>query len=143
MLYELCLELNNFFEQAIYIGDVTISNNDVTPDMIQTNQYFRIVGSVFNDGVYKKGDANLSLTDETYHGGLWAMAVPKEVIALSNDIDAWKAKYATTDSEAMSPYRSESFGGYSYTKGAESGDTTGSSWKNAFADRLKLWRKLK
>lgn len=145
MLYELCLELHNFFETAIYIGEVTISNNAVTPDLVETNQYFRIVGSVFNDGVYKKGDTTLSLTDETYHGGLWAMAVPKEVIALADEIKAWNDKYAGSGSVAMSPYQSESFGGYSYTKASGSTDdsTSGANWQNAFKNRLNQWRKLK
>lgn len=143
MLNELCLELNNFFEYAIYIGDVTIENGAVQTELLQDGQYFRIVGSVFNDGVYQYPTTDLH--DETYHGGLWAMAVPKEVIALADEIREWKEKYLSVDSTAMSPYVSESFGGYTYQKGSSySGDNASSvSWKNVFADRLKGWRKLK
>ena len=142
MLYELCLELNNFFEYARYVGEVVIENGNVETELLENDQYFRIVGSVFNDGVYKYPQTEL--IDETYHGGLWAMAVPKEVIALSDKIDAWKNKYMNADSVAMSPYQSESFGGYSYTKAY--GNTVGStntSWQNTFRDELNRWRKLK
>lgn len=143
MLYELCLELNNFFEYAVYIGDVVIEDGNVQTDLLQDGQYFRIVGSVFNDGVYQYPQRQLK--DEVYHGGLWAMAVPAEVIALNADIDAWKQKYLTLDGQAMSPYVSESFGGYSYTKGyaSQSGDSSSVSWQNVFSNRLNKWRKLK
>ena len=78
MLYELCLELNNFFEYARYIGDIAIVDGNVQTDMLEDGQYFRIVGSVFNDGVYQYPQRQLK--DEVYHGGLWAMAVPAEVV---------------------------------------------------------------
>ena len=140
MLYELCLELNNFFEYAKYIGNITIEDGNVVTELLEEGQYFRIVGSKFNDGVYQYPTRNLK--DEVYHGGLWAMAVPPAVIALSADIDQWKAKYQTIDGTGMSPYQSESFGGYSYTKATgSSGNAT--SWQDVFAGRLNLWRKLK
>ena len=143
MLYELCLELNNFFEYARYIGDVVIEDGNVQTELLDKGQYFRIVGSIFNDGVYKYPETELR--DETYHGGLWAMAVPKEVIALSDKIDEWKRKYTGIDSVAMSPYQSESFGGYSYTKayGNSVDGSTNTSWQNTFRDELNRWRKLK
>lgn len=144
MLYELCLELNNFFEYARYIGDVAIVDGNVQTELLEDGQYFRIVGSVFNDGVYQYPQRELK--DEVYHGGLWAMAVPAEVIALNAEIDAWKEKYLALDGQAMSPYASESFGGYSYTKGyGNQNDSNGNgvSWQNAFASRLNHWRKLK
>lgn len=143
MLYELCLELNNFFEYAVYIGNVVIEDGNVQTDLLQDGQYFRIVGSVFNDGVYQYPQRQLK--DEVYHGGLWAMAIPAEVIALNAEIDAWKNKYMSLDGEAMSPYQSESFGGYSYTKASgnsNSGNST-AGWQDIFSNRLNKWRKLK
>ena len=143
MLYELCLELNNFFEYAVYIGNVVIEDGNVKTDLLQDGQYFRIVGSVFNDGVYQYPQRQLK--DEVYHGGLWAMAVPPEVIALNAEIDAWKNKYMSIDGEAMSPYQSESFGGYSYTKASGSGNSGRSTagWQDIFKSKLDRWRKLK
>ena len=145
MLTELCKELNNWFDKEKYFGTFTIANNEITGNYsLQENQFFRIVGSVFNDGVYKFGD--MDLEDETFDGAIWAMAVPNEVIALADDIEAWTDKYMGVDSPAMSPFNSESFGGYSYSKssgGSSSGnvDLSG-TWQGAFADRLNHWRKI-
>ena len=146
MLTELCKEINNWFEYAKFFGTFTIDGNVITGNYsLQDGQYFRIVGSVFNDGVYKLGE-NLDLTDETFTGAIWAMAVPKEVIALADDIEDWSDKYLGVDSAAMSPFNSESFGGYSYSKSGGSSssgnvDLSG-TWQGAFADRLNHWRKI-
>jgi len=107
---------------------------------LQDGQYFRIVGSVFNDGVYQYPATGL--TDETFDGAIWAMAIPSEVIALASDIEAWKEKYQSIDSPAMSPYNSESFGGYSYSKSSGGSDDLSGTWQGAFADRLNHWRKI-
>lgn len=146
MLNELCLELKNWFdrEQPKLFGNFTISNNQLdkkVTDILQQNQYFRIIGSVFNDGVYCF-NSELKLTDESFYGAIWLMAVPKEIIELSEEIDEWNGKYSDT---AESPYSSESFGGYSYSKSqayASAGGSTQPSWQSAFAKRLNKWRKI-
>ena len=82
---------------------------------------------------------------ETFRGAVWAMAVPLDVIALSEEIDAWRKKYEGIGSAAMSPYMSESFGGYSYQKGSSlsgNGGSGGTSWQNTFRTKLNKWRKL-
>ena len=143
MLSELCHDIRNYFETDKYFGKFEISNNVITGDFIlQQGQYFRIVGSVFNDGVYCY-DNKLKLDDEIFGGAIWAMAVPDEVVALSKEIDDWNALYGKADSANMSPYNSESFGGYSYSKsgGGSSSDGTG-TWQKAFASRLNKWRKI-
>ena len=150
MLSEICLYLKNWFNfnQPKYIGDFTISNNVITfeGDMeIQTNQYYRIVGSVFNDGVYCH-DGKEELVDESFKGAVWLMAIPPAFLALVSEITAWQAKYGGASSEAMSPYQSESFGGYSYTKAsgssASGGGSSAPSWQSAFADRLRRYKKI-
>lgn len=148
MLSELCKELRNWFDrdQPKFYGTSTIENGKITDrdflDAIKANQYFRIEGSVFNDGVYKNDD-KLELTDEIFVGSVTLMAVPKEVLNLADEIDAWVKKYGSVDSEAMSPFASESFGGYSYSKGGSNGGSgTGANWKSAFASRLNNWRKI-
>ena len=142
MLTELCKELNNWFCIKKYFGDFTIEDGVLTAPELQNGQYFRIVGSVFNDGVYEYPAQGLE--DETFNGAVWAMAIPQDVIALSEEIDAWKEKYADIDSVAMSPFQSESFGGYSYSKASgagESGNTAG-DWRSVFGSRLNNWRKV-
>lgn len=158
MLTEICQELKNWFDRgqpkwfgAFSIdseGNITFPTGSDNPTTsLQTDQYFRVIGSVFNDGVYKYGTD--TLTEETFNGSIWAMAIPAEVVSLSEEIDGWNQKYGGIDSAAMSPYNSESFAGYSYSKsggGASSGLATGSAgsgtWQSVFASRLKLWRKV-
>ena len=141
MLYQLCLELKNFFETKKYIGHFSIVDNNIIGFYsLQENQYFRIVGSTFNDGVYQFTNT-LELTDEQFDGAIWAMAVPKEVIALADLITDWQNKYRTADSENLSPYTSESFGGYSYSKNSGS-DRKSGTWETVFASDLDRWRKI-
>lgn len=138
MLTELCAHLRNYFEvsNGRHFGTFTISGGSIAPlDFLQDGQYFRIVGSVFNDGVHKYGEANL--TDEKFNGAVWAMAVPRVVVDLSEEIKA----YNDSDDGKASPFTAESFGGYSYTKATDaSGAPIG--WQKAFASRLNKWRKL-
>ena len=148
MLTVLCKELNNWFNynQPQWFGDFTIAGGELQGDLdLQEGQYFRIVGSLFNDGVHLHGDEELE--DETFNGAIWAMAVPQEVVALANEIADWRNHYETVDSPNMSPFNSESFGGYSYSKGG-SGSSSGvvdlsGTWQGTFADRLNHWRKIR
>lgn len=150
MLSELCRELKNWFDrdQPHFHGAIEIKNGVITDSdfntAIQPNQYYRIVGSVFNDGVYKH-DNETALTDELFVGAVYLMAIPKDFIALSKEIDAWNNKYSEVDSEAMSPFASESFGGYSYTKASGGNGSSGSgavTWQSVFASKLNKWRKI-
>lgn len=141
VLTEICDYLNNYFWVKKIEGSFTIEDGSITVPALKEGQYFRILGSTFNDGVHKYPATNL--TDETFTGFIWAMAVPQAVIALAPEIEAWQAKYGTADSDALSPFNSESFSGYSYSKGG-SGSTGGSiSWQDAFAGRLNTYRKLR
>lgn len=139
MLEQVLRHLNNWFLVEIHEGTFTVENGSITLPFLLTNQYFRIVGSVFNDDLHQY--PAVDLTDETFTGSVWVLAVPKAVVALAEDIAAWQEK----NGEAVeSPYQSESFGGYSYTKrsaGSDSGTLNG--WQDAFRSRLNDWRKLK
>ena len=138
MLNEICLELRNFFNRdlPIFAGRIEIANNNIQHEgfqnAIQNGQYFRIAGSVFNDGVYKY-DNKLELQNEIFEGCLWLMAVPREVIALDKEIEEWQKANAEV---LNSPFSSESFAGYSYSKG----DSV--TWQTMFASKLNKWRKI-
>ena len=133
MLSKVCREVKNWFEkEKIFDKKIQIKNNEIeTPYIaLQENQYFRIVGSVFNDGVYKFPTDKL--TDETFSGAIWLLAIPQDFLDLVDEIEAWCEQYGNN-----SPFTSESFGGYSYTK-KQGSDT----WQGAFADKLNKWRKV-
>ena len=138
MLTEICAELRNWFvvPNGVHIQTYTISGGSIaTLDFLQEGQYFRIIGSVFNDGVYQYPASDL--TDEVFNGAVWSMAVPPAVIDLAAEIE----EYNKSDAGKASPFTSESFGGYAYTKAT---DENGApiSWQKAFANRLNQWRKL-
>lgn len=139
MLTELCQELKNWFVREQHTGTFTISGGNITADFLRPGQYFRIMGSVFSDGVHQYPAADLP--DETFDGAVWALAIPQAVIKLATEIEEWRAKYEAADSAAQSPFQSESFGGYSYAKGgASNGGAV--TWQTNFASRLNEWRKL-
>lgn len=154
MLTELCQYLKNWFELDQISGEVTISGNGInvvtdslifgskTPT-IQLGQYIRIIGSAFNDGVIQYGSDEL--VDETFDGAIWLLGIPRTVIELADEISEWRAKYETVASHAMSPFNSESFKGYSYSKSTGSGGSGSESalgWQNVFGPRLAPWRKI-
>lgn len=142
MLTELCAELKNYFlrnrDADIHYGEYTISDGSIDLPFLLDGQYFRIVGSVLNDGVYQYPADGLA--DEVFTGAVWAMAVPPAVIALAAEIAAWN----TNNADALAnPYTSESFGGYSYTKASGNSASGGAySWKDQFASSLSKWRRL-
>lgn len=145
MLADLCQELKNWFDRGLpkYYGEFTISNNKIYKDgselplVMQDNQYFRIIGSVFNDGVWKY-DNELQLVNESFNGSIWEMAITPAIISLNKEIDDWMTKNSDV---IASPYTSESFGGYSYSKSTKS-DGSSVTWADAFRSRLNMWRKL-
>ena len=139
MLTEVLRLLRNWFERDKIFGTFSIVGGVLTGTEvnIQPNQYYRIIGSVFNDGVHKQGE---TLTDEeSFTGAVWLLAIPKEVVDLASEISSW---IAANGSALNSPYQSESFGGYSYSlkSGGASGGTV--TWQSQFASRLNAWRKV-
>ena len=110
---------------------------------IADGQYFRIIGSILSDGVYKYGTDELA--DEEFDGAIWLMRVPTDVIAITGEISEWMEKYGGVDSTANSPYNSESFGGYSYSKssgGNAESASSGPAWASAFGSRLARYKKI-
>lgn len=147
MLTEICQYLHNWFNRKPdgsdypkYSGVFEIVNGELDMDDLAEGQYFRILGSLFNDGVHKFGDA---LTDETFDGEIWSMGIPQDVVKRAEVISEWMEKYGGADSTAMSPYQSESFDGYSYSKQQGSSASGGGvNWQSVFGADLAPWRKV-
>lgn len=130
---EFFADLKNYFVKDRVEGEFKIVNGSIDIPAV-TGQYFRIMGSVLNDGVYEYPAA---LTDETFDGVIWLMAVPAVVKDLIEKINQWE-----TDNAAVinSPYNSESFGGYSYSKAV--GADGALNWRLQFGSQLNKWRKI-
>ena len=138
MLEQVLMNIRNWFpvKGGIHSGTFTIKDGGVTLPFLADGQYFRICGSVFNDGLHQYNV--LDLVDETFTGTIWALAVPQAVIELSAEIEEWQKK----NGEAASGiYQSESFGGYQYSKQTASDGGQLTVW-SVFRKRLNQWRKL-
>lgn len=143
MIDRICGFIHNYFtpSDGKRHGTYTIENGGLVLPFLVNGQYFRIVGSVLNDGVYQYPADGL--TDETFTGEIWAMKVPKAV----RDIATEAAALETANADKInSPYTSESvIGAYSYSKSsAASGGTD--DWLfgkgGVFGSRLNQYRKL-
>lgn len=139
MLEQVLMHLNNWFlvPGGIHEGTYTIEDGGITLPFLANGQYFRICGSVFNDGLHQYPASDLKA--ETFDGTVWALAVPQAVIELASEIEAWQKKNGDA---SVSPYQSESFGGYSYSKATDSASGGAVTWQTAFRSRLNAWRKL-
>lgn len=137
---EICDYIHNYFEVDEVSGEFTIADGSLEASFLSENQYYRIQGSVFNDGIYKYPSTDL--TDETFTGKVTAMAVPKDVLAVLDEATQWENDNAKV---LQSPLNSESFGGYSYSKGSSSkkdGSQGQITWRDVFGDKLKAYRKI-
>lgn len=119
--------------KELYGGEFKIENGSIELPFLLNGQYFRIVCSALNDGVYQNPADNLK--DEVFRGAIWTLALDPALISLVSEIEEWEKE---NKKAVESPYQSESFGGYSYTLKAEQNV----SWKTAFASRLNQWRKI-
>lgn len=150
-LTAVCEEIRNWFEKdgmgrsAATSGDFVIAGGKLDlSSMFKEGQYYRIIGSALNDGIHKYGENDL--TDESFNGEVHAAYIPFALVALLEEINSWLDKYGEV---ANSPYSSESFANYSYTKAnngrdANSGIGSGAStWQSMFASRLNRWRKVR
>lgn len=135
MLEAILRHLNNYFIADVREGDYAVEGGNIALPFLADGQYFFIRDSIFNDGLHRY--PAFDLVDEEFYGVIWCLAIPQAIINLADEIEAWQTKNAEI---LNSPYTSESFGGYSYTKA--SGDNGAAvSWKSVFADRLAPYRK--
>lgn len=143
---KVCSYLRNWFVKDQFFGDIEIVNGALISTYgLQPNNYFRIINSQNNDGVYLY--PTTELIDESFSGAIWRMSLPKSFISLLNKIETWEAKFADVSSPAMSPFTSESVSGvYSYSKSASAVSDTdkdkSGTWQGVFGHELKRWRKL-
>ena len=144
MLTEICQYLHNYFDYERHFGDISIVGHEVFCNgkllEIESGQYFALFRHRIPLGVFQKKD----LTDKSFTGAVWLMDVPKAILDADAWADAWKANNMAAGSQTNSVYQSESFGGYSYSKGTNSKGKVGASiFDNAqFAAMLAPYRKL-
>lgn len=139
MLEAVLNSLHNWFiiPGAARCGTFEVASGTLDADFLQIDQYYRVEGSVFNDGLHQHPGSDMQ--DEEFTGVVYPMAVPRAVIELANEIKAWCESNPETDKI------SESFDGYSYTRvgnGQNSSAVSVSRWEAAFAGRMRPWKKV-
>lgn len=135
MLTEVCQFLRNWFIRKMWVADFEIKDGQLTDLELKDGAFFRIKGSLYNDGIHQYP---CDLKDETFSGAVYLCAIPETIVQLAQEIENWQTTYGK---QAASPYQSESFANYSYSKGGggSAGDT---SWQTVFASRLAPWREI-
>ena len=147
MISQICADIRNYFtyDTDKHPGTYKVQGGVLVPSISMPTEYYAVFGSRKNNGVHKTTDV---LNDEgEFDGSVWVMSVPADFLALCDEIASWQAKYGGVDSEAMSPFNSESFGGYSYSKAAGSAtsgaNAAASTWQGVYASRLNRWRRVR
>ena len=160
MMTSLCREVRNYFVRSdsdkisgvfsVREGGIALSSDAAGASQddfrIADGQFFRIVGSLYNDGVWQNSEAMMqNLREEEFTGQVWLMAPPKDFLDLAEEIAVWIERFGDA---ALSPYASESFGGYSYTlrgtsrRNESARDNEDASWQTAFRRRLAAYRRI-
>lgn len=137
MLEAMLTHLHNWFpaKDGKHAGAFVIASGVLSPDVgLIPGQYYRIKGSVLNDGLHQAGNPDDILMDEGFTGEVWALAIPRAVQDMAEEIATWRESNPETDKT------SESFAGYSYSRAQSASGGVG-GWQAAFASRLNAWRR--
>ena len=135
-----CGLLNNYFisdpEKDLHKGTYEIKDGIINLDFLCDNQYFRICNSMFNDGVYKY-DESLVLLDEVFTGVIWTMYIPQDFLDAVNAAEQYLLKNPDNN------LKSESFGGYSYTKSDQYTTSPFGYLPPSIFSKLKKFKKMR
>lgn len=138
-LYEVLLYLRNFFPGERWkLNEEPIQAGGVELPGLEEGDYYLVEGSRRNDGlhIYGAGD----LVGDELTGYITECRIPAALVAIHEEINYWQQQNADA---VTSPYQSESFGGYSYTKAnGNGGSEAATNWQTAFSSRLRIWRKI-
>ena len=142
ILEQVLYHIHNWFVYDETSGYIDIQDGSLPASVsIPEGAWYRIQGSLLNDGLHQHPADDLN--DETFDGIITTCAIPKALMLVVEDIEAWQEDNGKA---ADGLYASESFDGYSYTIKSDSGSNSGSGglsgWRLAFRDRLNPWRKI-
>lgn len=127
----------NYFEQGYYDGNFTIQDGAFKVPDLPIGRYIAVSGSAYNDGVHRVGEAADELTDEAFTGRVWLLSPPASFLALAKQISEYD------DKNPVDAMQSESFGAYSYSRGASGTSVVGAAgWRGAFAAQLRDYQRL-
>lgn len=133
-----CNQLYNYFEVGQETGTFEIAGGRLECPFLKPGQYFRIVGSLYNNGVHQY--PVYDCIDEVFTGVIFPMAVPVDFLDLVNTAEIINEFIAEYNSNPTG-FKSESFGVYSYSRDAD--PYTVAMERSAEVNRaLKRYRKV-
>ena len=137
----------NYFINTIERGRFTATEATVAVSgAYLPGQYVRIVGAVLNSGVFKvvavsNGKLVLDgLANETFSGAICGLAVPADFVDIAGEIERFMA--AEKEDPTAGRVTSETFAGYTYTRGSIGQNGKPITWYEAFASRLNPYRRM-
>lgn len=137
-LTEACQECLNYFAKSVQSGEFIIGDGKIEGliPLPLHGQYIRIIGSVFNDGIFKYGESFKQ--NESFTGTVWLLAIPPAFLKLVDEIKAFQEM----NDSAKSALVSEKIGSnYSYTKAVgDNGLVAG--WQDVFRSQLNNFRRM-
>lgn len=146
MLTEICAYLRNWFDRdssgnrlPSWTEQITISGGELAgfSDRLLPGQYFRILDSVMNNGVWQYGTDFLA--DETFNGTVQSMAVPQEIIDAKERWEQYRKQYGEV---LDSPFSSENYFGYSWSKDSSATNASQNGMPSSVEAALAPWRKI-
>jgi hypothetical protein len=147
LLEEVLYHIHNWFIRSQWrVSECAISEGalpEAAASAIPQGAFYRVEGSLLNDGLHRMGED--ALEDETFSGRISLCVIPKALLSVVEEIEAWQEKYGE---QVDGPLKSESFGGYKYTLktafdyGLGYGAQPQGGWRLAFRDRLNPFRKM-
>ena len=127
--------VNNFFLREAVEGVFTISGDGVLSPSVDA-PFIAVTGSAWHDGLYNSASDMKTDHKETFEGTVWALSPPAQFLDLCKEIEAYEAKNPTG-----APV-SESFGGYSYSRGTSGQSGCAITWREAFAEALRPYKRM-
>ena len=127
--------VTNFFLREAVEGVFTISGDGVLSPAVDA-PYIAVTGSMWHDGLYDSASDMMTGHEETFEGTVWALCPPAQFLALCKEIEAYEAKNPTG-----APV-SESFGGYSYSRGTSGQSGCAITWREAFSEALRPYKRM-
>lgn len=138
----ICAWLKNHFLYKKYEGTFTLVSGIAPLDSLLDGQYFVIVNSVLNNGVFQNTAESLAkLRPETFTGRIWSMSVPVDFEELIADSNAFEEKVQELG-VADKGFSSESFGGYSYSL-PSSAPAYLTEWAKRLDRGFSIYRKIR
>lgn len=141
MVGEIMRYIRNYFlvPGGRHTGIFTISNGTIDLPFLDEGQWFLIEGSRRNGRYRVCRYPEDGLTDERFKGSIIELNPDPDFLELCQEIEEWQEKYGNQVENG--PIVSESFDGYSYSKGTNSSGVA-CGWKDIYKDRLNTWRRL-